>query len=214
MVHAAPGVGVGASVNTVLRTSFFSNITTTAQGIWTGYLKPGSAFDPCGDVSDIQAPGFDSWAAAFARYKVNNAIVRITVHGQSGGQAAPGASNFVFAAYPSVNSTAAATYQGAASQPYAKTHSGSFNAVTANPASFAGAAPFTLKFKLSNDKIVGFRGDATDTGALVTADPPAGQFMLLPMFLQANTGIICTAMIEIDIWQNVTFSQRKTFVDA
>lgn len=208
MVHAAPGVGVGASVNTVLRTSFFANVTAAATGIWTGYLKPGSAYDPCGSLSDIQAPGFDSWAGAFSRYKVNSAIVRVTVHGSNGLDA----TNYVFAAYPSVVSTASATYQGAASQPYAKTHSGSF-AVT-NSTQAPGGQPFTLKFKLSNDKIVGFRGDPTDTGALVTADPPDGQYMLLPLFLQANQAKSSAWMLEIDIWQNVTFSQRKTFVDA
>lgn len=208
MVHAAPGVGVGASVNTTLRTSFFANVTAAATGVFTAHLKPGSAFDPCGDLSDIQAPGYDSWAAAFARYKVNSAFVRITVHGQNGNNS----TNFVCAAYPSVNTAAVATYQAAASQPYAKTHSGGFQ-LQQNGVG-CGSGPFTLKFKLSNDKIVGYRGDPTDTGALVTSDPPATQFMVLPIFLQANSATASTWMLEIDIWQNVTFSQRKTFVDA
>lgn len=217
-IHAAPGVGVGASVNTTLRTSFFANVTSPGNSLpFTAFLKPGSAFDPCGSLADIQPPGFDSWAAAFSRYKVNSALVVLTIHGTSGSIAGTNASQvYVAAAYPSVNSSLPTTYQGAASQPYAKTRSGCFNCYGAasTPANLAGAPAVRMKFKLSNDKIVGFKGDATDTGALVTSDPPTGQFMLLPIFLQPNENATAAWVVEVDIWQNVTFSQRKTFVDA
>ena len=58
------------------------------------------------------------------------------------------------------------------------------------------------------------RPDAYDNGALVTADPTALQYAVQPIFLQANAGQVSGFMLEIDMWQNVTFSQKKNTADA
>jgi len=71
-----------------------------------------------------------------------------------------------------------------------------------------------LSIRMNNDAVVGTRSDAYDSGALVTADPTAGQYMVLPIFLQQNAPGACTWCLEIDIFQNVTFSQKKNTVDA
>jgi len=208
-------VGIGASTTTVLRTSFFYNATAAAgTGVWTGYLKPGSAFDPCGDLAAIQPQMFDQFAAMYSRYKVNSANVRIKITGQAG--SANFQSVWVAAGYPAVDSTALATYQAAASQQFAKTTSGGFViAVGAGNALIgAGGEGKYLSFKLNHDQVVGSKSDTFDIGALVTADPTALQYMVLPMFLQANGAGACTWVLEIDIFQNVTFCQKKNVVDA
>lgn len=205
---AAPSVGLGTSVTTVLRTSFFYNATAAASGIFTGYLKPGSAFDPCGDLAAIQPQMFDQFAAQFYRYKVNSATVRIKITGVNG---ATSSYVWVAAAYPAVDSTPLATYQAAASQQYAKTTSGGFQAIQGLGIGTEGKY---LSMTMNQDSIVGNKSDAYDSGALVTGDPTALQYMVLPLFIQSNTAVTSTWVLEIDIWQNVTFSQKKNVVDA
>ena len=211
---AAPGVGLGASATTVLRTSFFANVTATgATGIFTGFLKPGSAFDPTGDIAAVQPALFDQFAAIYQRYKVNNCTVKMTITGAKAGGIS--AFSWVCAAYPSVDSTALTTYQGAATQPLAKTISGGFQDIGSTGSNIGvGAAPKHITHKLYHDAIVGSKSDAYDSGALVTADPTANQYMVYPFFIQSNTTSACTYVLEIDMWQNVTFSQRKNVVDA
>lgn len=207
---AAPSVGLGASATTVLRTSFFYNATAAAgTGIWTGFLKPGSAFDPTGDLAAIQPQMFDQFAAMYSRYKVNSAVVRIKITGASSSQAA---SVWVAAAYPAVDSTALTTYQAAASQQYAKTTSGGFQ--TFGAAGCAGAEGKYLSMKLNHNAVVGAKSDTWDIGAPVTSDPTAGQFMVMPLFIQSSSANASIWVLEIDIWQNVTFSQKKNVIDA
>lgn len=204
------GVGVGLSTNTLLRTSFFTNVTAAAgTGVFTGYLKPGSCFDPCGDLAAIQPQMFDQFAAMYSRYKVNSCVVRMKITGGTGA----GNGVWVAAAYPAVDHTALATYQAAASQQYAKTTSGQFNSVAAGTG-FAGADGKYLSFNLDHNKVVGAKSDTWDIGALVTADPTDGQYMVLPVFLQGSAVGAHTWVLEIDIWQYVTFSQKKNTVDA
>jgi len=206
--RAAPSVGLGTSVTTVLRTSFFSNVTAVVgTGIWNGYLKPGSAFDPCGDLAAIQPQMFDQFAAMYNRYKVDKCHIRIKINGNTGS----GAANWVAAAYPAVDPTAAATYQAAASQQYAKTTSGAFQLYNLLA---PGAPGKTLSFKLNHDSIIGAKSDTWDIGALVTADPTALQYMVLPMFIQGSGAGSHTFVLEIDMFQTVTFSQKKNTVDA
>jgi len=202
-VWLSPNVGVGRSVSTRLRTSFFYNYTCDAAGVFTGYLNPGSCFDPTGSLATIQPAGFDQWAAFFARYLVTGATVRIEFRGSQAGGATP-AAPFVCAAYPSTVTTVPATYQGASSQPYAKT--GTFNNFEKH----------VMLFKLSTQKIVGSRLPpvAEDDGALVGANPTTGQNMILPMFIQYYTGAAATGVLKIDIIQDVTFDQRIQVVDA
>lgn len=200
-------MGLGTSATTVLRTSFFANITAPTAGVWTGYLKPGSAFDPCGDIADIQGQMFDQFAQMYQRYKVNDYVLKITIHGTGGGAN----SNYVAASYPAIDPTPCATYQAAASQQYAKTVSGGFQTVGAIG---LGNPPQKMCFKLKHSQVVGTRPDAYDNGALVTADPTALQYAVQPIFIQGNSGGSPTFMLEIDMWQNVTFSQKKNTVDA
>jgi len=203
-------IGVGQSVNTDLRTSFFANVTGSGTGVFTGYLKPGSAFDPTGDISTIQPVAYDAWAAVYSRYKVNKAWVTISIIGSI----AAGATyyNWVGAAYPGVDPTPLTTYQGAASQSYAKTFSGNFSGGT----TLAGTAvPCVRKFVFDNEAVVGSTGDAFDMGALVTSDPTALQFAVLPIFLQSCvSGANPTWVVKVDMFQNVTFSQRKNVIDV
>jgi len=204
-------IGVGQSVNTDLRTSFFANVTGAAGGIFTGYLKPGSAYDPSGDLSTIQPVAYDAWSLVYSRYKVNKAWVTISIIG-TGAPAGPSA--WVAAAYPAVDPTALTTYQGAASQSYAKTLCGSFLAIAASGLGTGSGEPKSMKFVLDNEAVVGASGDAFDMGALVSADPTALQYAVLPIFLQASDAHACTWMLKVDMYQNVTFSQRKNVVDA
>jgi len=213
-VFAGPAVGLGASTQTVLRTSFFANCSGAATGIFTGFLKPGSCFDPCGDQAAIQPALFDQFAAIYELYLVNKARVKMTITGAYGATAV----TWVCAAYPSVDSTALATYQGAATQPYAKTISGSFQnllSVVGATQIGVGSEPKHIQHDMKTDAVVGSKTDSYDSGALVTADPTTKQYMVYPFFLQANAAAANIAwVIEVDIWQWVTFSQRKNVVDA
>lgn len=207
---AAPSVGLGTSCTTVLRTSFFYNASLDNSGIYKGFLKPGSAFDPCGDLAGIQPQMYDQFSAQYNRYKVNSCTVRIKITGG----ATNGSSVWCGAAYPAVDSSALTTYQAAASQQYAKTTSGGFNIINGSPAVGVGTEGKYLSFKLNHNKIVGAKSDTWDIGAPVTSDPTTLQFMVLPIFIQANTAVNGTMVLEIDMWQNVTFSQKKNVVDA
>jgi len=208
-------VGIGLSGNTDLKTSFFINVAAAGSGVFTGFLKPGSAFDPCGDLSNIQPAAYDAWASVFNRYKVNKAWITITISGNNTQGA--GSSQWVAAAYPAVDSTALTTYQGAASQPYSKTFFGVFavsNNVAGSVTTGTGGSSCTRKFVLDNEAIVGSIGDSFDGGALVTSDPTVLQYAVLPIFIQSQTAATATWLIKVDIIQNVTFSQRKNIVDA
>lgn len=208
---AAPSVGLGNSATTVLRTSFFANVTANVgTGIFTGFLKPGSCFDPCGDIAAIQPQMFDQFAAAYNRYKVNSCVIRMKITGTTN----PGAAYaWVAAAYPAVDSTALTTYQAAASQQYAKTVSGAFQINGAAPVG-TGAEGQRMSFKLNHNAIVGASSATWDIGALVTADPTTLQYMVLPLFIQATANTNAQFLLEIDMFQNVTFSQKKNTVDA
>lgn len=208
---ASSHVGIGASTTTVLRTSFFYNATGDNNGIFKGYLKPGSAFDPCGDLAAIQPQMFDQFSAMYSRYKVNTATVRIKITGTKG-SVNSSCTVWVAAAYPAVDATALSTYQAAASQQYAKTTSGGFQLLDSTTG--VGTEGKYLSFKLNHNQVVGARSDTWDIGAPVGSDPTATQFMVLPIFLQGNGATACTWVLEIDIFQNVTFSQKKNVVDA
>jgi len=206
---ASANVGLGASVTTVLRTSFFANVSAVVgTGVFTGFLRPGSAFDPSGDLAAMQPQMFDQFAAQYNRYKVDKCKIKLKI---SGLQGAVNAGVWVAAAYPCVDSTAAATYQAAASQQYAKTQSGGFQIFNAVG---SGSEGKNMYFDLNHNAVIGSRADAYDSGALVTADPTALQHMVLPIFLQGNTAGVSTWVLEVDMFQTVTFSQKKNVVDA
>lgn len=212
IAFASRNVGIGVSTTTILRTSYFYNATGGAgNGIWTGYLKPGSCFDPCGDTAAIQPQMFDQFAAMYNRYKVNSFSVRIKITGNN----SLTNSAWVACGYPAVDPTPLATYQASASQQYAKTTSGGFqHGSPGGTAVGIGTEGKYLSWKLNHNSVVGARSDTWDIGALVTADPTNLQYAVLPLFIQANAAAASTWVLEIDIWQNVTFSQKKNTVDA
>lgn len=204
-----PAVGLGMSVNTVLRTSFFYNATSAATGIFTGTLKPGSCYDPAGTLADIQPQMYDQFASLYRRYKVNWFRVKVKVTGAAGGA---NCLTWAGAMYPSVDSTPTSNYQGAASQQFAKTTSGGFQIVNGVGTGTEGKY---LEVKMRNDRVVGDRGaDSFGVGGLIADDPAATQYALLNLFLQANASAVSSWVLEIDIWQHVTFSQKKNAVDS
>jgi len=71
-----------------------------------------------------------------------------------------------------------------------------------------------LSFNLDHNKVVGTKSDAWDIGALVTADPTALQYMVLPIFLQGSIVGAHQWVLEVDMWQHVEFSQKKNTADA
>jgi len=207
-------VGLGTSATTVLRTSFFANATSNGAGVVNVFLRPGSAFNPAGDAAAMQPQMFDQFAQMYDRYKVNSATIHWRVQGATSDQPA-GSTLWHAAVYPAVDSTPLLTYQAAASQQYAKTISGGFQTVISAVSPLGvGAEGRTFVFKLNHDSILGSKADAYDAGALVTANPANKQHMVLPMFLQSNQAGVSKYVFEVDIWQNVTFSQKKNTVDA
>jgi len=207
-------VGLGASATTVLRTSFFANVTAAAgTGVFTGFLKPGSCFDPTGDVGGaIQPQMFDQFAAMYNRYKVQACKVVMKITGINSTAAACGV--WVAASYPAIDSTAAATYQAAACQQYAKTTSGGFQVNSSGTTFGIGTEGKYLNHKLNHNAIVGAKSDTWDIGALVTSDPTALQYMVLPFLIQGNIAGAHSWCVEVDMFQNVLFSQKKNTVDA
>lgn len=210
VVAISRGVGLGASTTTVLRTSFFSNLGGSA--FLRGYLKPGSCYDPCGDQSNIQPTLYDQFTQVYTRYKVVSATVHITISGAIGGG---GVTRWVFAAFPGVDATMLPTYQVYASQQWAKTTSGGFGMSSPPLGEYIGlgSEPKHLWFKnLRSSAMVGSSIDPYDNGALVGADPPAGQYMVLPFCVEANQNSASSWVLEIDIFQTVNFSLKKNVV--
>lgn len=198
--------GLARSLKTTLKTSFYANVTHAASGVFTGYLNPGSCFDPAGDIATMQPSMYDQLAALYARYLVTDAEVYLEFHPYTTTTGGAGAETSVAAAYPSTVTTALATFQGASSQSYSQ--SGVYG-----PA----IRPLKMKFKLNAQKIVGSRLPviAEDCGALVGASPTTGQNMILPIFLQHSTATVGSlTLIKCTIIQHVIFDQKIQNVDA
>jgi len=196
--------GLGRSLQTKLRTEFYVNVTPAASGIFTGFLNPGSCFDPAGDLAAMQPAMFDQLAAMYARYLVTGCSVTIAASLTSIAAGSP--AGFVIAAYPSTVSTALATFQAAASQSYAQTRM-----------FYHGGDPITIKFsKLNTQKIVGSRLPviAEDCGALVGASPTTGQNIVIPLFIQNFIASVQNITLKVLIVQDVIFDQKINNVDA
>lgn len=150
----------------------------------------------------MQPAGFDQLAAIYARYLVIGATVELEFMASIVGT---DNYNSVVAVYPSTVSTALTTFQGAASQPYAKNGTFGLN------------KSCKLFFRLNTQQVVGSRLPviAEDCGALVGASPTTGQNMILPIFIQHAVGIAGPAtMMRVTIIQDVIFDQRIQVVDA
>lgn len=206
-VIESPHVGLGQGVRTRIRTFGHVQMVVGATGIFTGFLKPGSCYDPFGDIGTPQPNLFDVWKGVFGRYLVLGATVKMTIVSQSSIAAAV-ANGGTLVAYPSITSTAKTVLQDAASQPYAKTvlYGG------------AGADPKTLYFKLNHLKVLGKYGplESLANGGLVGADPTTGQFMVLPIFYQSTVGTATSGNLtmEVEITQDVWFDKRLNVNDV
>ena len=126
---AGPRMGIGMSDTTWLRGSFTTTISTSvATGAYNGYLRPGSAYEPFGSMSNTQCVLYDQYVPIFNRYKVDKAIVKITIQGDYGGAAT--GSVYEAAAYPHTDTTALVSFNGASAQAGAKRVSGGFVTVS------------------------------------------------------------------------------------
>ena len=200
IVIAAPAVGLGSSAVTKLKMTFFKLVTTAATGVFTGYISPGSCFNPGGDLNSLQAPTFDQWKLLYSRYLVKSAVVRIKAEYLDPNYAANVGG--VIAAYPSVaNSPAQTTFQNAASQPYAKVEyipDGKW-----------------ITFKLDHKQVLGCAGPLTSAqnGALSTNNPTPLQSMHLPIFVGAYNAVAQPFVLNIEIVQTVHFDERVQISD-
>jgi hypothetical protein len=197
--------GLGRSLKTKLKTVFFAKLTPDAvTGIWTGYLNPGSCFDPSGGMAALQPAGYDQLKTLYARYLVTGATVKLTFAGAEN-TTSVFAGQWVASAYPSTVDTAMVTYQGAASQPYSQN------------VTFSNDSQKTMYFKMNTQKILGSRLPpvAEDCGALIYSNPTAGQNIMLPIFVQsvvASADYVFTVLVEIV--QDVIFDQRTQVQDS
>jgi len=200
IVPRAPGLG--RSLQTRLETSFYANVTAAASGVYTAQLNAGSCFDPTGSLAAIQPVTFDQLKLIYARYLVTGGYVSIEVaHGAS---EANGKNPWVVVMYPSTTTTALATYQGAASQPQ------SVEKLLVQQQKVQLYVPWNTQ------QIVGSRLPviAEDCGALVGADPAAGQNCIMHIFAQYATAVAEVLTLKIRIVQEVMFDQRIAVVDA
>ncbi|AXQ65713.1 MAG: capsid protein [Cressdnaviricota sp.] len=201
-VVAAPSVGLGAAALTKLRTETIASIVTTAGGLFNGYLKPGSAFDPLGDMGSSQPWSYDQWSLLYNRYVVKSAKVTLEF-------SAAGAITYPYmvAAFPTTTATALG-YGAAASMPYAKSCMvGPNDNTTSN----------TLTFYLDHAKVLGRiegKVSSEDNGAVVTSDPPATEYMALPISVYFTGASVQTLICRIVVEQTVYFDRRVNVADA
>ena len=201
---SAKGVGLANGLQTQLKTVIFYSATAVGPtGVWTGFLKSGSCFDPTGSLSNIQPAEFDQWSALFGRYVVTGGSVKVTV---MPGRAATGTdantnANFVACMYPDIDATPKADYQAAASQDWSVKGIGG-----------QGMRPVVLYQKFSHAALLGKKGCVTseDNGALVTADPTANQFINHNLFIQAARPGSYEYTVHVEIIQDVYFDRRVT----
>jgi len=203
-VSSYPGVGLGASAVTTLKTCFFANLVPNAGGVYAGYIQPGSCFAPGGTVagSSIQPTLFDQWGTIFGRYLVLSARVKIEMAkgGTTAGQ------SFLCAAYPTLNSSTPTNYQGAAGQPFAKhTLCGPYDHTSSN----------AMTFNLKHKDVLGLGHEVDDdNAALIGFDPTTGKYMLLYMYFQNASNSTENILLQVTMTQTVRFDQRKTVIDV
>jgi len=196
---SARGVGLAAGLKTQLKTTFFYNATASASGVWTGTLKTGSCFDPCGTLANIQPAEYDQWCTMFGRYVVTGGSVKVTVVPQ--GTLATGVSGFVACMYPDIDAAAKADYQAAASQDWSVKGVGG-----------QGQSPVVLYQRFSHAALLGKKGPVTseDNGALYNSDPVANQFINHQLFLQWSGNAPILFLVHVEIVQDVYFDRRIT----
>jgi len=196
---SAKGVGLAAGLKTQLKTTFFYNATCAASGVWTGTLKTGSCFDPCGTLANIQPAEYDQWCTMFGRYVVLGGYVKVTVLPKLFGNG--GMPNFVACMYPDIDASAKADYQAASSQDWSVKGIGG-----------QGQPPVVLYQRFSHAALLGKKGPVTseDNGAVYNADPSPNQFINHQLFVQADTAAANEFLVHVEIVQDVYFDRRIT----
>lgn len=191
------GVGLGPSLKTQLKTIIFYNYTTAASGVFTGFLKTGSCYDPTGSFSTIQPAEFDQWSALFGRYVVLGGYVKVSAMTSAG-------SPQVIAMYPDISQTPKGTYQEAASQDWSKSGIMAGNV--------GGPDKVVLYQKFSHAALLGRKGPVSsdDNGGAVSGDPPANNYINHQIFIQNALASAVTGTLVIEIVQDVYFDQRIT----
>lgn len=193
------GVGLGPSLQTQLKTIFFNDIMADASGMVRTNLASGSIYDPAGPITTIQPAEYDQWAQFFGRYVVTGGSVKVTILPSLPGGSTQNPNAFVACMYPSIDTTVKADFQGAASQDWSVTGIGGAN-----------QGPVVLYQRWSHAALLGKKGPVTseDNGALIAANPAAGQSIFHNLFIQwaVATGNVFTCMFEIT--QDVYFDRR------
>ena len=137
----------------------------------------------------------------------SGATVKITFTGNTLSQNGVSTSTCVAAAYPTTVTALPSTFEGFASQPYAKS------------VTYTNEESKTMYFKLNTQKVIGSRlpPTAEDCGALVGADPAVGQNMILAIVCQGHIAASdpgFKTVLRIEIVQDVIFDQRIQVVDV
>jgi hypothetical protein len=185
--------------NEVLRTSYFSNVTAAATGIYTTYLRLNDIYNPLGSLSATQPSAFDQLMAIYTRSRVDEALVRLKLEFGT----AAGGQSFVACIYP-VTSLAAyaapATFQAAASN---------IGAVTCEFC--AGGPPGVLTMKVPMRQILGRPFNSNDYGH--SGGSPANN-VYLGIFIQSNVAVASISTLLVDLLQKTLFCERKAVIDA
>jgi len=198
--------GLGRSLKTRLETTLFVVGTANASGVYTAYLNVGSCFDPTGSLSLVQPVGFDQLKALYARYLVTGGYVEAEFCTPAFNTDVAPVYPWAVAMYPSTDSTALTTFQGASSQPYS----------TEGLVGPEGQHILKMRIPFNTQKIVGSRLPpvAATSGAAVTADPATGSNVVVPIFCQYAGATSSYIVCKYKIVQDVIFDQRIQVVDA
>lgn len=206
-VIAAPGVGLGQSIQTVLKTCWYRNCQPNATtGVFQGYISPGDPVEPTGTFAvGIQPALLDKWFQAYARCTVLSAFVKIEAS-----RLASGSQNdvaFVVAAYPTTQLNEFVSYQSHASQRFAKTLLCGVNDNTTSN---------TMTFKLDHRQVLGLpdKVDPNDSGAVASSSPPSANYMKLRIFLQNCVPSNEQISLKFTMYQTVLFDRRLDVIDA
>ena len=169
---------------------YFTTITTAASGFYSGSLKSGSCYDPTGSFSTVQPAEFDQLAAVFGRYVVLGGYVRVSIVATSS------AAGFACCIYPSIESSPKADFQSCASQD---------NSVVKTGGGYGSTNGSVLYQRFSHAALLGKKGPVSseDNGALVSADPSAGQFAYHHVAIQNGSAQAVNTSVMIEIVQDV-----------
>lgn len=198
---SSSGVGLGPSLKTTLKTVYFTTVNASASGFYSGTVKSGSCFDPTGSFSTVQPSEFDQLAAVYGRYVVLGGYVKISIMNSSG------SGGFACCMYPSIEATPKTDFQSCASQDFSVVKTGGGLGSTNGS---------VLYQRFSHAALLGKKGavSSEDNGALVSADPAAGQFGLHHVCIQYSNAQAVALSVMLEIVQDVYFDRRINVTDV